>query len=215
MRALTKSHYFFKLHPLMVPAGWKVKENHLYQKPIRDPRHTLFILENESCGQMVQVEYAGELKYVIRKLNADQTLVSEDSDAPYEQLVERLEDMIRASGGARNLLRLRIPAGWTVVHHSLTDTNPDELAPDSKAWLSDFKRDLLKLRHDEKRLMLDVEWYPECSPAGHYALKLIKNGNWNSPLEDMLCIHPKELAYEINAVLKKTCEHQYVEETGA
>ena len=215
MSTLTKSQYFFKLHPLMVPAGWTVKENHLYQKPIRDLRRMLFTLENETSGKMVQVEYAGELKYVIRMLNADQTLVSEDSDTPYEQLVERLEDRIRASGGARNLLRLRIPAGWTVVHHSLTGTNPDELAPDSKAWRSDFKRDLLKLRHDEKCLLLDVEWYPECSPAGHYALKLIKNGNWNSPLEDMLCIHPKELAYEIHAVLKKTCEHQYVDEAGA
>ncbi|MEC1867775.1 hypothetical protein [Bacillus paralicheniformis] len=215
MRTLTKSQYFFNLHPLMVPAGWTVKENHLYQKPIRDPRRTLFTLENETSGKMVQVEYAGELKYVIRMLNADQTLVSEDSDTPYEQLVERLEDRIRASGGARNLLRLRIPAGWTVVHHSLTDTNPDELAPDSKAWRSDFKRDLLKLRHEEECLLLDIEWYPECSPAGHYALKLIKNGNWNSPLEDMLCIHPKELAYEIHAVLKKTCEHQYVDEAGA
>ncbi|RCK13069.1 hypothetical protein DT075_02810 [Bacillus licheniformis] len=54
-----------------------------------------------------------------------------------------------------------------------------------------------------------VKTYKNCK-----ALK-IKNGNWDSPLEDMLCIHPKELAYEINAVLKKTCEHQYVDETGA
>ncbi|MDI5791631.1 hypothetical protein PO124_34550 [Bacillus licheniformis] len=50
VRALTKSQYFFKLHPLMVPAGWKVKEIICIKADSR-PRHTLLILENESCGK--------------------------------------------------------------------------------------------------------------------------------------------------------------------
>ncbi|MBG9914667.1 hypothetical protein ABD67_07210 [Bacillus sonorensis] len=207
---MTIWHYFFKLHPLKMRAGWKVKENHLYQKPIRENRQMLLILENGAENKIVQVENAGDLRYDIRIFNIEQEPVGGMIDIPHDQLVERLEKVIwkeeGGSGGPRNLLRLRVPSGWTVSHHALTDANPGELAPDSEVWQSDFKRDLLQLQHEEDRLLLDVEWYPESDPAGHYAVKLIKNGDWSRPLEDMLCIHPKELAYELDSVLKKAGE---------
>ncbi|KAA6473045.1 hypothetical protein DX928_22050 [Bacillus swezeyi] len=207
VRWLTIFHYFFKLHPLRIQDGWKVKENHLYQKPIRERRQKLLILEHTKTADIIQVDGAGELCYTIRIFNADQK--QDISNIPYDELVERLEEVIWKERTPRILLRLRIPTGWTVLHHSLTDINPDELAPDSKAWLSYFKQDLLQLKHHEENLVLDVEWFPENDPAGHYAVKLIKDGDWKHPLEDKLCIHPKELSYEIGAVLKKACGLQY------
>ncbi|MBU8786094.1 MULTISPECIES: hypothetical protein [Bacillus] len=204
---MTTLHYFFKLHPLKIREGWKVKENHLYQKPIREGRQTLFVLENEENHKMIQVESAGDLQYAVKMFTTDEKPVADMLQIPYEKLVERLEEVIwkegGESGGPRNLLRLRIPGGWKVSHHALTDTNPGDLDPGSDVWLSDFKRDLLQLEHEEEQLLLDVEWYPENDPAGHYAVKLIKDGDWKHPLEEMLCIHPKELAYELDSVLKK------------
>ncbi len=213
VRRLTRFHYFFKLHPLKIQEGWKVIENHLYQKPIRDRRQKLLLLEQEESREIVQVDHDGGKRYAIRLIDACGKRAGEILDIPYDELVERLEKVILKEDGDQgnpgDLLRLRIPTGWAVLRHGLTDINPDELASDSKLWQSHFKQDLLQLKCREKNLLLDVEWFPETDPAGHYALKLIKDDDWKHPIEDKWCIHPKELAYEIGSVLKKTCELEY------
>ncbi|MDA1476850.1 hypothetical protein [Bacillus changyiensis] len=212
VRKLTVFDYFFKLHPLKIPEGWTVKKNHLYQKPIRGYHHKLLILENGKNGKIVEVESAKEQVYVMKTLNADQKLVNQMTGIHYDQLAERLEEVIWKEGGQAksltHLLRLRIPEGWTVLYHRLTDTNPLEIDLDSEVWKSEFKQELMQLQHDD--LILDVKWIPASDPSGHYAVKLIYKGNWEQPDEDFSCIHPKELAYEIDSIFKKVGEQQNI-----
>ncbi|MDA7025225.1 hypothetical protein PJ311_01220 [Bacillus sp. CLL-7-23] len=185
-----------------------MKENHLYQKPIRGYHQELLILEHKN-GKFVQVESNKEQVYVMKTINADQKLVNQITGIHYDQLAERLEELIWKEGGAKSpnhLLRLRIPEGWTVLYHRLTDTNPLEIDLDGEVWKSEFKQELMQMQHND--LILDVKWIPASNPSGHYAVKLICKGNWEMPDEDFSCIHPKELAYEIDSLFKRVGERQ-------
>ncbi|NPC94629.1 hypothetical protein HOO54_20965 [Bacillus sp. WMMC1349] len=213
VRKLTVFDYFFKLHPLRISEGWTVKENHLYQKPIRGYHQKLLILEHKSDGKVVQVESAKEQVYVIETLNADQKLVNQITGIQYDQLAERLEELIWKEGSGEtkspnHLLRLRIPEGWTVLYHRLTDTNPLEAGLDGEVWKSEFKQELMQLQHND--WILDVKWIPASDPSGHYVVKLICKDNWDQPDEDFSCIHPKELAYEIDSIFKRVGERQNI-----
>ncbi|TYP73979.1 hypothetical protein [Paenibacillus methanolicus] len=51
----------------------------------------------------------------------------------------------------------------------------------NERWFN-FTEDLLQLCHTKYDILLDVGWYPEADPTGHYGLELIKGRDWQSPL---------------------------------
>ena len=110
--------------------------------------------------------------------------------------------------GPPDYLRLRVPQGWTVSYNKLIDIDPDQLEEDSDDWFN-FTSSLLQLEHKESRLTLDVGWYIDIDPSGTFYMLLIKNLDWENPLEDMETRRPEKLVDHIEATLQKAAEHKY------
>ena len=81
---------------------------------------------------------------------------------------------------------LRIPTGWLVEWNSLTEPPEGKDRPP----LDDLTQDLLLLRNQHFGVLVDLGWYPEFSPRGHFRLTALRleNGQdaqveaWDSPL---------------------------------
>ncbi|MBY8911646.1 hypothetical protein KY305_02580 [Bacillus sp. YC2] len=138
-----------------------------------------------------------------------------------ESLVVKLESVIWNVGSGvldnlkpftqdpPNLLRLKIPDGWTIDYNTLKDTNPKALGAEDEAWLFDFNQDLLQISHKMKNLLLDVGGYPEGDLTGSYGKELIKNEEWERPLEDVMCEEPNELVKQLDRIFMKELNHEY------
>lgn len=65
------------------------------------------------------------------------------------------------------------------------------------AECDDFKSDLYSLKEDmlqiayERNCLLDVGWYPSFDPAGCFQVRVIRGGDWDSPIyiDSALSIH--------------------------
>ncbi len=66
-------------------------------------------------------------------------------------------------------------------------------------------RFLIKL----KICLLDVGWYPEGDPTGSYGIELIKNEDWENPLEDIMCTELKELLKQLNLIFMKEMKNEF------
>jgi hypothetical protein len=74
---------------------------------------------------------------------------------------------------------LRILGGWTVEFNNFYECEPDNCY-DFDAY---FVEDLLQFTNNKFNLVLDLGWYPNSDKNGTYKLFLIKNYNWENPLE--------------------------------
>jgi hypothetical protein len=86
------------------------------------------------------------------------------------------------------LVSLKIPGGWAVIHNSFGD---EDLVVRNGAIVNDefYNEDLLSIEHlqfngtdwvtEQKGHVLDLGWYPESDPQGHYRLTLLR-GDWNN-----------------------------------
>jgi hypothetical protein len=54
--------------------------------------------------------------------------------------------------------------------------------PDNKEEAMGFGEDLLQFRQTEKKITIDVGWYPEADYQGHFKCQVIENENWEKPL---------------------------------
>jgi len=75
---------------------------------------------------------------------------------------------------------LRIQTGWTVQWNNFTQYDMSLHGPEDAFELHE---DLLQLYHEKADLTIDLGWYPSYDVSGHYLLLLVKNQNWNRPLE--------------------------------
>ncbi|ENQ3106209.1 hypothetical protein ACEOWJ_002215 [Bacillus cereus] len=98
---------------------------------------------------------------------------------------------------------LRIPATWFIVHNNFMEMNPEELNVDDKKGWSYFTVDLLQVKHQVDDIILDVGWYPEMDPKGSYKLQLVKDGNWQNPVEVFYSKNREEVVKVIEALLWK------------
>ncbi|MGG0179119.1 hypothetical protein [Gottfriedia acidiceleris] len=73
---------------------------------------------------------------------------------------------------------LRLLGGWTVEFNNFYEIEPDKCKD-----FGYFVQDLLRLSNSKFNLILDLGWYPDSNENGAYDLLLIKDYNWEMPLE--------------------------------
>ncbi len=189
--------------------------------PEKKEKYELLKLQNEKRNALIKVIYENDQYHVIVTGLKTDKIYEDESFDEIEQLLEELEYQIWTVGSGvleglqplnqhvPNFLRLKIPAGWTVDYITLKDTDPKTLEENDDAWLFDFNQDLLQISHKTKNLLLDVGWYPEGDPTGSYGIELIKNEDWENPLEDMMCTERKELIKQLDYIFMKEMKNEY------
>lgn len=184
-------------------------------------KYKLLKLQNEKRNAVIKAIFENNQYHIkVAGLNTDKIYKDESFDE-IEQLLEELEYQIWSVGSGvleglqplsqqiPNFLRLKIPAGWTVDYITLKDTDPKNLEANDDAWLFDFNQDLLQISHKTKTLLLDVGWYPEGDPTGSYGIELIKNEDWENPIEDIMCRELKELIKQLDNIFMKEIKNEY------
>jgi hypothetical protein len=46
----------------------------------------------------------------------------------------------------------------------------------------ELRQDLIQVEFPEQKVVLDVGWYPELCPEGHFAVFVVQDHDWESPL---------------------------------
>ncbi|MGG1546544.1 hypothetical protein ABE347_03515 [Bacillus paralicheniformis] len=208
------------LEPINIPCGWFVKYHDLtVTQETVEPNTKLIELEKQRYHAAVKI-MKGHDDYLIHICDNHGETIDTINVGDRRQLVDELERIIwkieaAAFGGnififegPPDYLRLRVPQGWTVSYNKLIDIDPDQLEEDSDDWFN-FTSSLLQLEHKESRLTLDVGWYIDIDPSGTFYMLLIKNLDWDNPLEDMETRRPEKLVDHIEATLQKAAEHKY------
>ncbi|MEC1649070.1 hypothetical protein [Bacillus halotolerans] len=211
----------FQLQPLKFCDGWSVVLNNLNSEKRTEEENELLILQNEKRNAIINVIYENN-QYQINVVGLKIDKIYEEiSFDVIEHLLEELERQIWSVGSGvleggqpltqqiPNFLRLKIPAGWTVDYITVKDTDPESLEANDDAWLFDFNQDLLQISHKTKNLLLDVGWYPEGDPTGSYGIELIKNEDWDNPLEDVRCSKIIELSFILESIFVKEINNKY------
>ncbi|MFT4399063.1 hypothetical protein ACMX2I_03130 [Bacillus sp. SW14] len=210
---------FSRIQPLKYLDGWTVVVNNLNSE--KKEKYKLLKLQNEKRNAVIKAIFENNQYHIkVAGLNTDKIYKDESFDE-IEQLLEELEYQIWSVGSGvleglqplsqqiPNFLRLKIPAGWTVDYITLKDTDPKNLEANDDAWLFDFNQDLLQISHKTKTLLLDVGWYPEGDPTGSYGIELIKNEDWENPIEDIMCRELKELIKQLDNIFMKEIKNEY------
>ncbi|MDM5303514.1 hypothetical protein QUF44_18405 [Bacillus subtilis] len=210
-----------QLQPLKICDGWSVVLNNLNFEKRMEEKYELLILQNEKRNAFIEVIY-GSNQYHIKVVGLKTDKIYEEASFDeIEHLLGELEYQIWSVGSGvledlqplsqqvPNFLRLKMPAGWTVDYITLKDTDPKSLEANDDAWLFDFNQDLLQISHKTKNLLLDVGWYPEGDPTGSYGIELIKNGDWENPVEDIICTELKELIKHLDHIFMKEIKNEY------
>ncbi|MCY8105325.1 hypothetical protein FO507_15515 [Bacillus mojavensis] len=211
----------FQLQTLKFCDGWSVVLNNLNSEKRTEEENELLILQNEKRNAIINVIYENN-QYQINVVGLKIDKIYEEiSFDVIEHLLEELERQIWSVGSGvleggqpltqqiPNFLRLKIPAGWTVDYITVKDTDPESLEANDDAWLFDFNQDLLQISHKTKNLLLDVGWYPEGDPTGSYGIELIKNEDWDNPLEDVRCSKIIELSFILESIFVKEINNKY------
>lgn len=68
---------------------------------------------------------------------------------------------------------LCIPAVWLVCKNHFYDITPDQALNNNQLGFP-FQEDILYLKNNDLGLAIDLGWYPEGDPNGHYKLYVIK-----------------------------------------
>lgn len=71
------------------------------------------------------------------------------------------------------------------------DFDIDENIPFEDQWYM-YKEDILQIRYGD-RFILDVGWYPESNPEGHFAVRAILENDWMNPISKIECRTLSEL----------------------
>ncbi|NPC93070.1 hypothetical protein HOO54_12720 [Bacillus sp. WMMC1349] len=214
-----KPESFLNLQPLKFLDGWTIVLNELMLEKYLDidseKEKTLLLLENQKRNASIIV-LGKNNNYMIKTINLETNKVlSEELLLEFHHLVVKLELMIWDIGSdlngkeIPNVLSMKIPAGWSIDYLSLKNTDPRYIDANDDAWLFDFNQDLLQITHKSKGLLLDIGWYPEGDSAGGYGIVLIRNENWEQPLEDTICNNPSKLINQLDKIFLKVLHHIY------
>lgn len=79
-----------------------------------------------------------------------------------------------------DLVPLKLHGGWEITYNSFTDYDIALYGTDD---ICELREDLLQLQHSSADIMIDLGWYPDFDPSGHYVLRMIRDKNWEEPLE--------------------------------
>lgn len=102
------------------------------------------------------------------------------------------------------LQRLRIPPGWEVVINKFLDADVTQYSSDNNIWM-DMTQDILHIRCTRKKsdIAIDLGWYPDNDPKGAFHLLVIKNGDWEKPLEEFDSRNKDDIVETMEAYLLK------------
>lgn len=78
---------------------------------------------------------------------------------------------------------LRLQTGWKIEFNNFTEY---DINIHSKEHSFELCEDLLQIYNEKSGLIIDLGWYPSGDEFGSYKLFLIKNFNWDSPLEEVV-----------------------------
>lgn len=81
------------------------------------------------------------------------------------------------------LQALRIPTGWVVGLNKFYEIEPTKMDENDILSLLDFTEDILQITHKHEDIIVDLGWYPDMDPKGNFRLVLIKNQDWQNPIE--------------------------------
>ena len=102
---------------------------------------------------------------------------------------------------------LRISTGWNVVWNQFFDIYPNPkikvrgLPNDDVLEL--FNQDLLQLKNEKRKLLLDLGWIPEADPEGTYELTLVHSEDWDNPVATYKSKDKDNIVEQINLWLRK------------
>ena len=86
--------------------------------------------------------------------------------------------------GKHNLVKLSIPSGWNMVINIFYYIKLSEMEKDNKLYIT-LSQDLMYIEKKGRKVTfgVDVGWYPEMDPDGCYRIHVIRNDEWEKPLE--------------------------------
>lgn len=82
---------------------------------------------------------------------------------------------------------LRLQGGWKIEFNDFTEY---DMSIHGEADTFELREDLLQLLNEKANMIIDLGWYPSSDPEGKYILALVKNYNWEQPLE-IICTRSK------------------------
>lgn len=85
---------------------------------------------------------------------------------------------------------LRLQTGWKIEFNNFTEY---DMTIHGKHDCYKLHEDLLQLLNEKANLIIDLGWYPSYDENGNYILLLIKNYNWDSPLEKVVSKSKSEI----------------------
>ena len=98
---------------------------------------------------------------------------------------------------------LRIQAGWMINYNNFTEYDP-EIHPEEAS--TELSEDLLQLSTVRGNLIIDLGWYPGGDSAGNYLLLLVKDFDWETPLEKLAGRSKKDV---VDKIEKWVCYDYY------
>ncbi|MBT2259869.1 hypothetical protein [Bacillus safensis] len=82
-----------------------------------------------------------------------------------------------------NIHPLRITEGWIVRYNNFREIDPKKLETEDDRWFM-FTESLLQLYHEKSSITLDLGWYPDLSSDGNYIVLIVKNTDWDNPIQE-------------------------------
>lgn len=82
-----------------------------------------------------------------------------------------------------NIHPLRITEGWIVRYNNFREIDPKKLETEDDRWFM-FTESLLQLYHEKSSITLDLGWYPDLSSDGNYLVLIVKNTDWDNPIQE-------------------------------
>lgn len=91
---------------------------------------------------------------------------------------------------------LRICSGWKIEYNNFSEY---DIEKDSEEYSDELKEDLLQLSNSNynKKLIIDLAWYPSFDINGSYYLCMIENDNWNNILKRVITKSKNEVVEHI------------------
>ncbi|MBF0715692.1 hypothetical protein [Gemelliphila palaticanis] len=103
---------------------------------------------------------------------------------------------------------LRFKAGWRIECNNFTEY---DIGVHSKRDCYELHEDLLQLFNEKANLIIDLGWYPNYDENGNYILLLIKNYDWDYPLEKIVSKSKSEIVEYIEKWINWTFWRKYDE----
>ena len=95
-------------------------------------------------------------------------------------------------------VEFELPEGWKININNLFKIEIEK--NDDKIW-DKFSEDMFNMVNSEKKLIIDVGWYPQFDVNGHFGLIVIKDNVWLKPIDTLVTRDINEIINKINAII--------------